>query len=88
LGREILPVQKNVLFLQELIIAKITIISSCYDKKIVYTIFEDNCIVFKINNIALLLNIMDASFAPKLNKLVSEGRGCCSICGRVFMQKK
>jgi hypothetical protein len=42
-------------------------------KEIVYTIFADNRTVFRINDIALLLNSTDAFLSQKLNKLVNEG---------------
>ena len=42
-------------------------------KKIIYTIFSDSRTVFRINDIALLLNTTDVFLSQKLNKLVNEG---------------
>jgi hypothetical protein len=42
-------------------------------KEIVYTIFADSRTVFKINDIALLLNSTDIFLSQKLNRLVNEG---------------
>jgi hypothetical protein len=37
-------------------------------KEIIYTIFADNRTVFRINDIALLLNSTDAFLSQKLNR--------------------
>ncbi|MDR1973591.1 MAG: hypothetical protein LBQ31_02835 [Bacteroidales bacterium] len=42
-------------------------------KEIVYTVFADSRTVFRINDIALLLNSTDIFLSQKLNKLVNEG---------------
>jgi predicted transcriptional regulator of viral defense system len=42
-------------------------------KEIIYTIFADSRTVFRINDIALLLNSTDAFLSQKLNRLVKEG---------------
>jgi hypothetical protein len=42
-------------------------------KEIIYMIFADSRTVFRINDIALLLNSTDTFLSQKLNKLVNEG---------------
>jgi Mn-dependent DtxR family transcriptional regulator len=42
-------------------------------KDIIYEIYKDSKTVFRINDIALLLNVMDSFLYQKLNKLVKEG---------------
>jgi hypothetical protein len=42
-------------------------------KEIVYTIFADSRTVFRVNDIALMLNSTDVFLSQKLNKLVNEG---------------
>jgi hypothetical protein len=42
-------------------------------KEIIYTIFADRRTVFRMNDIALLLNSVDIFLSQKLNKLVKEG---------------
>jgi hypothetical protein len=42
-------------------------------KDIVYEIYKDSRTVFRINDIAMILNIVDGFLAQKLNRLVKEG---------------
>ncbi|MDR0505411.1 MAG: hypothetical protein LBH32_01135 [Dysgonamonadaceae bacterium] len=42
-------------------------------KELIYTIFADSRTVFRLNDIALLLNSVDIFLSQKLNKLVNEG---------------
>jgi hypothetical protein len=42
-------------------------------KEMIYTIFADSRTVFRINDIALILNSTDVFLSQKLNKLVNEG---------------